>query len=75
VEQKEISKLHRDLLLSRNERIVEAAQFLSERKAQMQETINAVAVEMGLGIKEEWRLSNDMRFFEKREIPEKEVGP
>jgi hypothetical protein len=69
MEQKEISKLHRDLLIARNERVVEAAQFLGERKAQMQETVNAIAAEIGVNPNESWAMTPDMRFFEKRETP------
>jgi hypothetical protein len=69
MEQKEISKLHRDLLIARNERVVEAAQFLGERKSQMQETVNAIAAELGINPDEKWAMNPDMRFFEKRETP------
>ena len=65
---KELSKLHRELLTLRYERIYEATRFLEQRKAEIQSSVNLIATELGIDVvKEHWDLSPDLSTFTKRE--------
>lgn len=61
----------KELLKSQRELVRLKIANLSTVQADVQNTVNTVATELGLDIKENWRLSDDGCFFEKIEPPKK----